>query len=118
MRASQLIEQARIYQERRHYEDLAKAAFMAVRAGYVTKQALARDVTFCMARASKILDELIRLDICQVKYDASDKSRPDRYPINPDFVRGCHSFSGNGFVGRDSVRMQVRAHQRLTRRRA
>lgn len=118
MNASRIIEQARIYQERRDYEDLAKAAFIAARAGYITKPAIARSVTYSMDRAAKILDELIRLDICQVKYDAGDRSRIDRYPINPEFVRGCHSFSGDGFVGQYGVKMQVRVHQRLTRRRA
>lgn len=98
MKAKDIVKQAKTYREQRDLEDLKKAALVAVRSGHVTKPAIAREITSNMSRAAFVLDELIRLNICEVAYNAEDRARPDRYPVRSEFAERCRARVKSGEV--------------------
>jgi hypothetical protein len=88
--------------ERRH-DRLCRAAAEAVGWGGVTKQRLCGLLSCGMVDAGKMLDELIRLNICDVRYDAEDLARVDWYPVNREFLEKCRDGAHPGPFGGDHL---------------
>ncbi|UYV13777.1 MAG: hypothetical protein NCW75_05700 [Phycisphaera sp.] len=103
MKTQIIIERMEAQAAERRHDQLCRAAAEAAGWGGVTKQRLCGLLACGMVEAGKILDELIRLDICDVRFDAEDRSRVDWYPVNNEFLEMCRERAHPGPFGGDHL---------------
>ncbi|MEO1279570.1 MAG: hypothetical protein AAFV77_11500 [Planctomycetota bacterium] len=93
MKTQSLIDRLDAHERQRQRDLLMAAAGHAVASGRAWAPGLARELQVNLPTANELLDELIRREVCNVRYTASTTAHnvTDSYPVTSDFFERCRA---------------------------
>ena len=93
MKTQSLIDRLDAQERQRQRGLLMAAAGHAVASGRVWAPSLARGMVINLTTANELIDELVQLEVCQVRYTAETPARnvTDGYPISTGFLDRCRA---------------------------